>query len=45
MNIEERESLLELEANKKNKFNIKIGNIPLDQIIKDVTPKYKTTLH
>ena len=45
MNIEERESFLELEIKKKNKFNIRIGNIPPDQIMKHIKPKYKTTLH
>ena len=45
MNIEERETFLELEIKKKNKFNIRIGNIPLDQIMKHIKLKYKTTLH
>ena len=45
MNIEERESFLELEIKKKNKFNIRIGNIPPYQIMKHIKPKYKTTLH
>ena len=45
MNKEEREKLLELETNKKNKPNIRIGNIALDQIIKDVKPKDITTLN
>ena len=39
MNIEEREPLLKLETNKKNKPNIRIGNIALDQIMKDIRPK------
>ena len=45
LNTEEQESLLELETHKKNEFNIRIENIPLDQILKDIKPKYKTTLH
>ena len=45
MNIEEREPLLKLETNKKNKLNIRIGNIALDQIIKDIKPKDITTLN
>ena len=32
MNIEEQEPLLKLETNKKNKLNIRVGNIALDQI-------------
>ena len=39
VNIEEREPLLKLENNKKIKLNIKIRNIELDQIIKDIKPK------
>ena len=39
MNIEEREPLLKLETDKKNKINIRIGNTTLDQIIKDFKPK------
>ena len=39
MSTEERESFLKLETNKKNKLNIRIGNIGLDQIIKDIKPK------
>ena len=39
MNIEEREPLLKLETNKKIKLNIRIGNLELDQIIKDIKPK------
>ena len=39
MNIEERELFLKLETNKKNRLNIRISNIPLDQIIKDIKPK------
>ena len=38
MNIEEREPLLKLETNKKIKLNIRIGNLELDQIIKDIKP-------
>ena len=34
MNMEERELLLKLETSKKNKLNIRIGNIAPDQIIK-----------
>ena len=45
MNIEEPEPLLKLETNKKNKLNIRIGNIALDQIIKDIKPKDITTLN
>ena len=45
MNIEEREPLLMLETNKKNKHNTRIGNIALDQIIKDIKPKDITTLN
>ena len=45
MNIEEQESLLKLETNKKNKLNIRIGNIALDQIIKDIKPKDMATLN
>ena len=45
MNIEERESLLKLETNKRNKLNIRIGNIAIDQIIKDIKPKDITTLN
>ena len=43
MNIEEREPLLKLETNKKNKLSIRIGNIALDQIIKDIKLKDITT--
>ena len=39
VNIEEREPLLKLETNKKIKLNIRIGNLELDQIIKDIKPK------
>ena len=45
MNIEEREPLLKLETNKKNKLNIRIGNTALDQIIKVIKPKDITTLN
>ena len=45
MNIEEQEPLLKLETSKKNKLNIRIGNIELDQIIKDIKPKDITTLN
>ena len=45
MNIEDREPLLKLETNKKNNLNIRIGNIVLDQIIKDIKPKDITTLN
>ena len=44
MNIEERQPFLKLETNKKNKFNIRIGNIALDQVIKDIKPKDITRL-
>ena len=43
-NIEERQPFLKLETNKKNKFNIRIGNIALDQVIKDIKPKDITRL-
>ena len=39
MSIEEWESLLKLETNRKNKLNIRIGNIALGEIIKDIKPK------
>ena len=42
MNVEEREPFLNLETNNKNKLNIRIGNIALDQIIKFIKPKYIT---
>ena len=42
MNTEEREPLLKLERNKKNKLNIRIGHISIDQIIKDIKPKDMT---
>ena len=45
MNIEEREPLMKLHTNKKNKLNIRIGNIALDQIIKDIKPKDIITLN
>ena len=45
MNIEEREPLLKIETNKKSKLNIRIGNIALDQIIKDIKPKDIITLN
>ena len=45
MNIEGQEPLLKLERNKKNKLNIRIGNIALDQIIKDIKPKDITILN
>ena len=45
LNTEEREPLLKLEANKKNKLNIRIGNIALAQIIKDIKPKDIKTLN
>ena len=45
MNKKEREPLLKLETNKKNKFNSRIGNIALDQIIKDIKPKDIATLN
>ena len=38
MNITEREPLLKLEINKKNKLYNRIGNAALDQIIKDIKP-------
>ena len=44
MNIEERQPFQKLETNKKNKFNIRIGNIALDQVIKDIKPKDITRL-
>ena len=45
MNIEEQESLLKLETNKRSKLNIRIGNTAIDQIIKDIKPKDITTLN
>ena len=45
MKIEERKPLLKLERNKKIKLNIRIGNIALDQIIKDIKPKDVTTVN
>ena len=45
MNIEEREPLVKLKTNKKNKLRMRIGNIALDQIIKDIKPKGITTLN
>ena len=45
MNIEEREQLLKLETNKKNKLNLRSGNIALDQIIKDIRLTDITTLN
>ena len=45
INTEEREPLLKLETNKKNKVNIRIGNIALNQTIKDIKPKDITTLN
>ena len=45
MNTEERASLLKLETNKGNKLNIRIGNIAIDQIIKDIKSKDITTLN
>ena len=45
MDLEEREPLLKLETNKKNKLNTRIGNIALDQITKDIKPKGITTLN
>ena len=45
MNIKEQNQRVKPETNKKNKFNIMIGNIALDQIIKDIKPKYITTLN
>ena len=39
MNTEEREPLLKLETDKKNKINIKMGNTTLDEIIKDFKSK------
>ena len=45
INIEERETLLKLKTNKKNTINIRIGNIALEQIIKDIKPKDITTLN
>ena len=45
MNTEEGEPLLKLETNKNNTLNIRIGNIALNQIIKDVKPKDITTLN
>lgn len=45
IDIEERELLLKLETNKKKKLNIRIDNIALDQIIKDIKPKDITTLN
>ena len=45
MNIEEQEPLLKLETNKKNNLNIKIGNIALDRVIKDIKQKDITALN
>ena len=45
INIEEREPLLKLEKNKKNKIDIRIGNIALNQIITDIKPNDITTLN
>ena len=45
MNIEEREQLLKLEINKKNKLNLRSDNIALDQIIKDIRLIDITTLN
>ena len=45
MNIKEQNPQVKPETNKKNKFNIMIGKIALDQIIKDIKPKYITTLN
>ena len=45
MNIEERELLLKLQTSKKNKLSIRIGNVALDQIIKDIKPKDITTMN
>ena len=45
MNIEEQETLLKFETNKKNKLGIRIGNLALDQMIKDIKSKYIATLN
>ena len=45
MNIEEQKPLPNLETNKKNKLNIRIGNIALEPIIKDIKSKDITTLN
>ena len=45
MNKEEREQLLKLEINKKNKLNLRSDNIALDQIIKDIRLTDITTLN
>ena len=44
MNIEDREPLLKLKTDKKNKLNIRIGNKALNQIIKNIRPNDITTL-
>ena len=45
MNIEEREPLLNLETKKKNKVNIRISNLALNQTSKDIEPIDTTTLN
>ena len=45
IDIEEREPLLKLEKNKKNKINIRIDNIALNQIITDIKPNDITKLN
>ena len=45
MNKGEREPVLKLETNKKNKLNIRVYNIALDQIIKGIKLKDITTLN
>ena len=45
IDIEEREPLLKLEKNKKNKINIRIDNIALTQIITDIKPNDITKLN
>ena len=45
MNKGEREPILKLETNKKNKLNIRVCNMALDQIIKGIKLKDITTLN
>ena len=45
MNRKQQEPLLKLQTNKKNKFNIRIDNIELEQIINDIKPKDIATLN
>ena len=45
MNMEESEKLLKLETNRKNKSNIRIGNIALYQIMNNIKSKENTILN